>query len=128
MGNETEEVSRWYAVRCLFQDESNKPWGPVDLRPGESAYEERITIWRAKSAESAIEFAEREAAEYASMVEGRYMGIAQAYQFDDDPVPGVEIFSLLRKSSLEPGEYIDHFFDTGAEYQRSTAVPTLGQD
>ena len=31
---------------------------------------------------------------------------------------GVEVFSLIRDSPLAPREYVDRFFDTGAEHQR----------
>ena len=30
---------------------------------------------------------------------------------------GAEVFSLLRESSLQPGDYLEAFFDTGAERQ-----------
>ncbi|WP_344177249.1 hypothetical protein [Kribbella lupini] len=84
-------------------------------------YEERITLWRAASAEDAIERAEAEALEYAgSVVESpdSYLGMAQSYQLFDAPGDGAEVFSLMRTSALEPTEYLDTFFDTGAERQR----------
>jgi hypothetical protein len=31
---------------------------------------------------------------------------------------GCEIFSLVRQSDLEPGPYLDTFFDTGREQQQ----------
>jgi hypothetical protein len=30
---------------------------------------------------------------------------------------GIELFSLLRESDLEPSAYLDHFHDTGTERQ-----------
>lgn len=41
--------SAWYAVRCVFVESENKPWGPTDLTSGEASYEERITLWQAES-------------------------------------------------------------------------------
>jgi len=49
----------WFGVRCLFQHSD----------PGAATgvlYEERVTLWRAPSAEEAIARAEAEAASYAA--------------------------------------------------------------
>ena len=56
--------AEWDAVRCVFRTQGKKPWGPTDLKPGTSSYEERVTLWRATSAGAAIELAEAEALEY----------------------------------------------------------------
>jgi hypothetical protein len=76
----------WFSVRCLFHD------------PDVGLYEERITLWQANSFERAIEQAEREANEYAEILDLRYVGLAQAYHLGDEaiesgsevvlPVPG----------------------------------------
>lgn len=111
----------WYAVRCIFRMFSNQPWGPTNLRDGESAYEERITLWRATSFEDAVAKAETEALDYVDGLDGtEYLGLAQGFQVFCDPGEGAEVFSLTRRSSLPPDEYLDRFFDTGEEYQRST--------
>ena len=97
----------WYSVRCIFK--------ALDR----SAYEERITLWRAESTESAIRMAEIEASEYASRSGFEYVGLAQAYDPKTDRLDnGSEVFSLIRQSTLKPSEYVDRFFDTGAEAQR----------
>jgi len=85
-------------------------------------YEERITLWLAASAEEAIERAEAEAREYAGTIEespDSYLGIAQSYRLVDAPADGAEVFSLMRSSALEPDEYLDTFFDTGTERQKT---------
>jgi hypothetical protein len=85
-------------------------------------YEERITLWLAASAEEAIERAEAEAREYARTIEespDSYLGIAQSYRLVDTPADGAEVFSLMRSSTLEPDEYLDTFFDTGTERQKT---------
>lgn len=79
-------------------------------------------MWRASSAEVAIARAEAEAVEYAGGIDGTsdtYLGIAQSYRLVDPPTDGAEVFSLMRESALEPEEYLNTFFDTGAERQRS---------
>ncbi len=91
----------WYAVRCLFKIEP-------------STYEERITIWLAKSPEEAIDKAEGEAIEYADELE-EYLGFAQSFHLFNDPTDGSEVFSLMRDSDLDPDQYIARFFDTGGE-------------
>ena len=109
--------AQWYAVRCLFRSPANRPWGPHDLRRGESAYEERITLWHAASADDAIERAGEEAEAYATDVEAEYLGLAQSYRLTCEPAEGAEVFSLIRKSDLGPTAYLDGFFNTGSEYQ-----------
>ena len=119
-----EDVSRaaWYAVRCVFVDFENKPWGPTDLEPGEAGYEERITLWQADSAEAAIALAEADVEEYAEALECEYTGLAQSYLCQAEPGQGAEVFSLIRLSRLKPDDYLDRFFDTGDERQRSATA------
>ena len=112
----------WYAVRCIFVDSENKPWGPTDLKPGESDFEERITIWQADSAEAAVALAETEAMEYAHTLACEYTGLAQTYLCADDPGQGGEVFSLIRRSQLKPDAYLDRFFDTGGEREREATA------
>ncbi|KRB74013.1 hypothetical protein ASE01_18635 [Nocardioides sp. Root190] len=110
----------WYGVRCVFAAAHDKPWGPRDLQPQERFYEERVTLWHAKSFKKAIALAEVEARIYAENLECEYTGLAQAFRFDDKPKQGTEVFSLLRRSTLDAPEYLDHFFDTGAEVGRAS--------
>jgi hypothetical protein len=84
----------------------------------ESAYEERVTLWQADSAESAIQLAEQEARLYENQIEVEYLGLAQSFRLADELGPGAEVFSLTGNSTLDPRPYLDAFFDTGDEYQR----------
>ncbi len=104
----------WFAVRCVFRS----GWSSGTSLP---VYEERVTVWRATSVEEAVERAETEAEAYAATIEeapDTYLGLAQAYRLDDQPSDGSEVFSLLRESDLEPEDYLNAFFDTGAERTR----------
>lgn len=108
----------WYAVRCLFR----VAWGDHvtgTAQEGVAAYEERITLWQAKTHEEAIVLAEQEADEYAAAGHGMdaYLGLAQAFQLFDEPGHGAEVFSLIRESRLDSETYLDTFFDTGDERQ-----------
>lgn len=107
---EPEEHDRWYAVRSLFRL-------PDDV---ESAYEERITIWRARSVEEAMDRAQAEAQEYAEFAGATYLpDVGQAYHLADAPPrDGAEVFSLIRDSALPPKPYVDRFFATGRERQQ----------
>ncbi|MCB7136333.1 DUF4288 domain-containing protein [Cellulosimicrobium marinum] len=103
---------RWYGVRCVFRHRG--------LEDGtDRVYEERVTVWTAERFDDAIARAETEAREYAADVGAKYLGLAQAYQSDDVPGDGAEVFSLMRTSRLKSGRYLDTFFDTGAERQGS---------
>jgi hypothetical protein len=95
-----------FSVRCLFRHDNG-------------VYEERVTLWRAASIGDAIALAEEEAESYARDVDAEVLGLAQAYgPVTDDADNGTEVFSLLRKSTLDPDSYLTTFFDTGTERQR----------
>ena len=62
-----------------------------------------------------------EAREYAATIPeapDTYLGLAQAYRLVDEPGHGAEVFSLIRRSDLPGDDYLNAFFDTGAEYER----------
>lgn len=75
-------------------------------------------MWTAEGIDEAIKLAEAEAAEYAEMMDGKFIGLTQAYQMYDDLRSGAEVFSLVRLADIEPSDYLDQFFDTGRERQR----------
>lgn len=106
-----------YSVRQIFQ------WRPSRDQKMKHVYEERITMWRAKSLEHAINKAEAGAQEYAKLNRFKFCGQSQAFEpFEDLNVPqGTEVFSLLRDSDLPPRRYIRVFFATGAEHD--TKIP-----
>jgi hypothetical protein len=115
-----EVGQEWFAVRCVFRNDSSSDWRPPDLEPGQSVYEERVTLWFAASFDDAIAQAEAEAAQYAADVDFTYLGLAQTYRLDDCPAHGAEVFSLMRYSDLMPEEYLDRFFETGTERQQNS--------
>lgn len=100
----------WYSVRCVFR------WKDWEGEP----FEERITLWRARSLEHAIGLAEAEAVSYADANGVEHIEFSQAYALADDSDigDGAEIFSLIRDSELSPEDYIDTFFATGGEHSR----------
>lgn len=85
----------------------------------EGAFEERVTLWRASSEDEAIRRAEQEAAEYAAPAGWKVLDLFQCYRLPEDPTDGGEAFSLIRHSDLAAEEYLDAFFDTGQELQRT---------
>lgn len=105
------EETLWYGARTIYEF--------VDKAgPDSHIYEERVTLIKAISFEEAIEKAELEASEYASEESGtKYLGFVSLFKISDEKVTeNTEVFSLLRKSELNPKEYIDRFFDTGHEF------------
>lgn len=108
------EADEWYGVRCVFR------WNQRETRP----YEERITLWRAKSLDEAVGLGEDDAREYAENLGATYLGFAQAYAIGETELePGAEAFSLLRDSSLQSEEYLDRYFDSGGEHQGRISGP-----
>jgi hypothetical protein len=77
-GSRQDEVvtddGQWYAVRCIFRQQFLEDLEGADA----SIFEERITLWRARSDDHAIELAEEEAGEYAALLEAgvEYLGLA----------------------------------------------------
>lgn len=97
----------WFSVRCILKLKDT--------------YEERITLWLADGFDTAIALAEADAREHAAIVGMEYLGHAQAFHLSEaDLHPGVEVFSLIRQSDLEPDAYLDAFFDTGGELQQTS--------
>lgn len=111
---------QWFAVRTIIANNENRPYGPTDLCPGQIDYEERITLWRAASAEAAIALAEGECQRYVDDLGGDMLQFSQSYALAMKPGHGIEVFSLIRRSELVPDAYLDRHFDTGTEHQ-STA-------
>jgi Domain of unknown function (DUF4288) len=103
----------WYAVRCVFEISAEH----LACDEGEVGYEERITLWQASSFDEAIELAEAEGHRYQAENDGvdAFTGLAQAYHLFADPAHGAEVFSLLRRSSLDNDDYLARYFDTGNE-------------
>jgi hypothetical protein len=104
---------QWFTVRTVVH------------RRDERVYQERITLWRRATADDAAEAALTESAEYAADESAVDCGLAQVFEPYGDDVAGLrsaaegcEIFSLVRQSDLEPGPYLDTFFDTGREQQQ----------
>ena len=98
-----------FSVRCVFR------WAPRDNQLRKYVYEERITLWQSDSIDEAIAMAENEARSYATDGD-EYLEYCQGYAlFEEIDANGIEVFSLLRDSDLEPAQYLDTFFDTGLE-------------
>jgi len=100
-----------FSVRCIFK------WSPRADQKLKYLYEERITLWQAENLEQAIEFAENEASEYSDE-SCEFLGLSQGYtMFELTQGNGIEVFSLLRESNLEPELYLESFFKSGSERQ-----------
>src|SRR4051794_20791772 len=104
-------MSGWFGVRCLFDLTERDA-------SGSRRYEERVTVWAAATLDEAIARAEDDARDYAKDIEGRYLGLAQAFAMSDQLTDGSEVFSLMRDSPLPPDDYLEHYFDSGSERQQ----------
>ena len=98
----------WYGVRLVYRL----------IFASQQVYEERVLIVRAESGDDAILQAETLSKDYESETT-EYLGYAMAFHIFDENGPslgpGIEVFSLMRTSELEPDAYIDRFHDTGSE-------------
>ena len=95
----------WFAVRHVIENNGS--------------FEERITLWEAGSEADAIARAEKEAAEYAATGGWTALALFQCYRLPEAPADGSEAFSLIRRSDLGADTYLDSFFNTGKELQRT---------
>jgi hypothetical protein len=102
----------WYGVRLVYRLTGS----------AEPAYEERILIVRAVDSDDAIARAEqisRDAYESETTIYSDYAMAFNIFDENGDSLgDGVEVFSLIRKSRLDVGDYLDRFHDTGAECAR----------
>jgi hypothetical protein len=96
------------------------------FKHGDAMFEERITVWRAKDEDHAIQLAEEDAAHYNEEITDStnpttYVGLAQCFELYDEPgTPGAEVFSLIRDRALAPDDYLNRYFDTGDEHERKS--------
>lgn len=92
-------------------DKKNEPWysaKAVFRHDVANSYEERIVIIRADSFDDAHEKALVEAQEYISMLnEVSLVKIVDVFHmFDETLKDGVEVYSHMDKTDMEPAEYI----------------------
>lgn len=114
-------ATRVFSVRCVFEIDRHPK---IKMR---RAYEERITLWRARTFTEAINKAERDTLNYIGDGTPKKILATQAYNLYDAPdgfVNGWEIFSLIRSSDLPPAKYVRQFFITDCEHSNSVAPPT----
>jgi hypothetical protein len=104
----------FFSVRMLIH------WERRNDQKLKHVYEERITVWEAKNSDEAFELAGAEALEYVADSNDVVLDFGQAYVLTK-PIGGhgLEVFSLLRQSDLDPKDYIKAFFSTGFEHQQN---------
>lgn len=102
---------QWYGARTVYD--------AYPKQEGDKIYEERVVILQAVSFDEAINEAEKEAVEYANDAGMTYLGYVNVFEISDGSVGHkTEVYSLMRGSPLRPSDYLDSFFDTGAEKTR----------
>lgn len=90
-------------------------------------YEERMVLIESDSFDNALIEAEREAIAYAEQFENvTFAGYIDLYELNVRSLsPGSEFYSLIRRCPLEIDDYIDKFYDTGAECERDVIDKTM---
>ncbi len=100
----------WYGVKYVF----------LHKIQGENVYEERVILITASGDDEAIARGEVFAREYAEANNCRALDFASAFNvFGEEIGDGTEVYSLMRVSTLNPSDYLDHFYDNGGERSRS---------
>jgi hypothetical protein len=99
-------IMGWYAVRIPMYHEH------VGIS------DDRITLWRARSAETACRLARREAWWLGGVLQQRPVGVVDVFGLDRRPSDGGVIYQRFRASPVPFGEYVDRYHDTGTELTR----------
>lgn len=107
----------WFGIRTLYKHNDKS------RSAGKTLFEERIVLFTCTTIDEAILRAEQEADNYCRELGGSatFLNLTQAFAIFDNATPpedGSEVFSLMRDSELNPDDYLDAFFDTGAERQK----------
>jgi hypothetical protein len=106
----------WYSVKCIFRHDD------LSRNEDEVVYEERIIVLKARNLDEAIALGEAEAKAYASG-DGttRFTGFVSAFHlFVTELAEGAEIYSLMRRSSLDIDPFLDHYYDDGTELAQTS--------
>jgi hypothetical protein len=107
----------WFGVRGLIRWSISNTSNTGDLPL--QKYEESIRIISANTSDEAIDIFRRLTLD--SMVEGDVdLGFYQTFLVEGNLRHGIEVFSLLRYSSLDEESYIARHFKTGTERERDS--------
>jgi hypothetical protein len=99
----------WYTARCLFQGAG----------PRAEQFEERITLWHARSPARVKALARAEGHDYANDLGLRLIGCFGIVQLlGPEHGHGIELFAACRDSPVDVEDYLNRFLDTGQERQR----------
>ncbi|MCL2641536.1 MAG: DUF4288 domain-containing protein [Phycisphaerales bacterium] len=112
MKNPRKVKYEWYGAKTLYEH-----IGLAGPKSKKKVYEERVVVFRAKSAEEAIDLAEEEAREYAAGLKGvRYLNYVMVYIMSETVIrPGMEVYSLMRQMDLKPRAFMGRYHDAKSE-------------
>ena len=100
-------MSRWFGVKTFYRTRIvGRPSGrDQDYLPGLAGVEERVVLFRARDGQSAIRKARREGERYCAdlryenvygqQVLTELLAYAEAYELENDPGDGTEVFSAI---------------------------------
>jgi hypothetical protein len=102
---------QWFGAKCVFAHHS------LSIDEEDIHYEERVVLVRAKSLDDAIQQGEREARRYASERSNcQYIEFINVFKLTTDALePGTEVYSLMRRSTLSPSDFLDRYYNDGTE-------------
>ena len=105
----------WYSAKSLFHHRD------LSKRNRNPAYEERITLVRARSFAEALRKGEAEARRYARVFESTdYLGFTSVFQlFASRLKDGTEIYSVMRTLKVSRERFVTRYHDDGTFHTRS---------
>ena len=107
----------WFSAKCIFRHPTAR------AEPVSSVYEERVIVTRARDFQAAMAKAEEEeeARECCALLDAEYLDHVSVFSIDATELGDkAEVYSLMRTSPLASDEYLDTFYDTGAEHERKS--------
>ena len=102
---------QYFAAKSIYRHHQLDPIGEKKY-----VYEERVVLIQANDIDQAILKAEKEAKEYSDSGTEYLKYVTVFNLFEYILRNGSELYSEMRSSDLEPGKYIDEFYQTGFEH------------
>lgn len=101
--------SSFYSAKCIFRNK--------DASTGESFFEERIILLKAKGFDEAFEKAKLTSNQYVTQkLADVFLGCVGVFLIQDPLEDGVEVFSMLRVCDRSDSAFLNRLHTTGKEF------------
>lgn len=101
---QTKRSKKWYGIRSIFLFGRKKD--------GTNVFEERVVVFSGTTVERAFAKAQKEAEDYAKVLNMKMHPYMEAYiQDGDDLIEGYEVWSVLYESRESLNSFVKHRYD-----------------